>query len=248
MDLTPPPGFQLILPDFPGFGNSPLATGGLSLSEAAQGLENHLNRQGIDGPIVLGGIYMGGYWAMEFIRQFPHRVARILFVSTRPGSDKPEAKQNRLKMADRVEKEGVSFLPAAMIPGLLGRTSLAKKPGLADRLTDWIQKTNPDAVALAQRAMAERLDQTGLMAGLKAKTWVVAGLEDALIPSTEAETMAKSHRRKPTSPSGRRRPLGPAGRSGRIPKNPRRVPGRTGPLKLNAGTMPGSWPQRQSSK
>ena len=192
MDLVPPRGFQLILPDFPGFGNSPLPVGGLSLAEAAQGLENHLIQKGIHEPVILGGISMGGYWAMEFIRQFPHHVDKVLFVSTRPGLDKPEARQNRLKMADRVEKEGVGFLAAAMIPGLLGKTTLAHKPLAAERLTEWIQKTNPAAVALAQRAMADRRDQTELMAGLKAKTLVVAGLEDALIPSTEAETMAKA--------------------------------------------------------
>ncbi len=192
MYLTPPPGFQLILPDFPGFGNSPLAPAGLSLVEAAQGLENHLIQKGIHEPVILGGISMGGYWAMEFIRQFPHQVDKVLFVSTRPGLDKPEARQNRLKMADRVEKEGVGFLAEAMIPGLLGKSTLTKKPLAAKRLTDWIQKTDPAAVALAQRTMADRRDQTGLMAGLKVKTWVVAGLEDALIPSTEAETMAKT--------------------------------------------------------
>jgi len=135
---------------------------------------------------------MGGYWAMEFIRQFPHRIEKILFISTRPGLDKPEAKQNRLKMADRAEKEGVGFLAEAMIPGLLGKMTLANKPGVVDRLREWIQATNPAAVALAQRAMAERRDQTGLMPQLRAKTWIVAGLEDALIASTEAEAMAKA--------------------------------------------------------
>jgi pimeloyl-ACP methyl ester carboxylesterase len=190
--LTPPQGFELILPDFPGFGDSPLAPAGLTLAEAAQSLENHLAQEGITGPVVLGGISMGGYWAMEFIRQFPQRIEKILFISTRPGLDKPEAKQNRLKMADRMEKEGLGSLAQAMISGLLGKTTLADKPEIVDRLSGWIQGTNPAAVALAQRAMAERRDQTDLMPRLKVKTCVVAGLEDALIPSTEAEAMAKA--------------------------------------------------------
>jgi 3-oxoadipate enol-lactonase len=190
--LMPIPGFELILPDFPGFGDSPLAPPGLSLAETARSLESHLVQKGIEGPVILGGISMGGYWAMEFIRQFPQRVEKILFISTRPGLDKPEAKQNRLKMADRVEKEGVAFLAPAMIPGLLGKTTLAVKPEISRRLTDWIQTTNPAAVALAQRAMADRREQTDLMPLLKTKTWVLAGLEDALIPYSEAESMAKA--------------------------------------------------------
>ncbi len=190
-DLVPPPGHELILPDFPGFGNSPLAPSGFSIAEAAQSLEMHMEQKGVREPIVLGGISMGGYWAMEFIRQFPKRIKKILLISTKPGLDKPEAKQNRLKMAERAEKEGVQFLVAAMIPGLLGKTSLANKPDLVGRLTNWIQKTDPAAVALAQRAMAGRRDQTDLMPVLKAKTYVLAGLEDTLIPFPEAEVMAK---------------------------------------------------------
>lgn len=134
-DLKPPPGFQLVLPDFPGFGNSPLTPPGLSMTEIAQSLENHLIAKGITGRIILSGISMGGYWAMEFIRQFPERVARVLLISTRPGLDKPEAKQNRLKMAERVEKEGIDFLSPAMIPGLLGKTTLVDRPGVVAQLT-----------------------------------------------------------------------------------------------------------------
>lgn len=191
-DLPVLSGYQLILPDFPGFGVSPLAEKGLNLTEAAQGLENHLNQKGIHEPVIVVGISMGGYWAMEFIRQFSSRVAKVLFVSTRPGKDKPEAKQNRLKMANRVEKEGVNFLAPIMIPGLIGKTTLSTKPQVVNHLNNWIQTTNPAAIALAQRAMAERQDQTDLMPLLKTKVWILAGLEDSLIPSIEAESMAKA--------------------------------------------------------
>jgi pimeloyl-ACP methyl ester carboxylesterase len=190
-DLNPPSGFQMILPDFPGFGDSPLAGTGLTLAETAQGLKNHLTQKGIDGPLVLGGISMGGYWAMEFLRQFQGLVSRVLLISTKPGSDKPEARQNRLNMADKVMKDGTGYLVEAMAPGLLGRTTLAEKPGVKDQVGRWILATRPEAVALAQRAMAQRRDQTDLLPGLKVPTLVIAGREDALIPASEAEAMAK---------------------------------------------------------
>src|SRR5581483_5700171 len=83
-----PAGHQLVLPDFPGFGLSPLHNGDLTLFEAAQGLENHLRSLGLTQPITLGGISMGGYWAFEYLRLFPGRVAKLLLISTRPGTDK----------------------------------------------------------------------------------------------------------------------------------------------------------------
>lgn len=191
-NLQAPKGYCLVLPDFPGFGDSALAPSGLTLAEAAQGLENHLREKGINESFVLGGISMGGYWAMEYLRQFPARAAKVLLVSTRPGVDKPEGRQNRLNMAEKVVKDGTEFLTQAMIPGLLGKTTLTDKPGVADQIRQWIRETKPEAVALAQRAMADRRDQTDLMPGLKAPTLIVAGSEDALIPASESERMAKA--------------------------------------------------------
>lgn len=191
-NLQPPVGYRLILPDFPGFGESPLAPMGLTLKEAAQGLEKHLQEKGIVESFVLGGISMGGYWAMEYLHQFPGRVAKVLFVSTRPGVDKPESRQNRLNMAEKVIQEGTEFMVPTMIPGLLGRTTLAEKPEVVNRVGQWIRSTKPEAVALAQQSMADRRDQTDLLPGLKAPTLVLAGREDALIPPSEAETMAKA--------------------------------------------------------
>src|SRR5579859_3200323 len=122
--IDPPAGYRMIKADFPGFGLSPIAPEGLTLQEAAQGLQQHLEERGIREPFALGGISMGGYWAMEFIRLFPQLVSKILFISTRTGVDKPEARQNRLNMADKVLREGTEFLIQAMVPGLLGKTTL----------------------------------------------------------------------------------------------------------------------------
>lgn len=191
-NLQAPNGYRLVLPDFPGFGDSPLAPSGLSMAEAAQELENHLLERGINESFVLGGISMGGYWAMEYLRQFPKRVQKVLFVSTRPGVDKPEGRQNRLNMAEKVLKDGTEFLTQAMVPGLLGKATLSDKPEVADQIRGWIRETKPEAVALAQRAMADRRDQTDLMPELKAPALIVAGAEDALIPVSESQLMAKT--------------------------------------------------------
>jgi pimeloyl-ACP methyl ester carboxylesterase len=106
--------------------------------------------------------------------------------------DKPESRQNRLNMAERVLQEGAGFLVQAMVPGLLGRTTLAEKSEVTDQVGRWILEAKPEAVALAQRAMANRRDQSDLLPGLKIPTLVVAGQEDVLIPVSEAESMAKA--------------------------------------------------------
>ncbi len=190
--LRPPPGFRVILPNFPGFGSSPAADPGLSLADVAWGLEKHLEETGVTEPIVLGGISMGGYWALEFLRHFPNRITGLILISTRAGIDGPEARQKRIEMAKRVELEGTGFLVNAMIPGLLGKTTRDQGVGIVKAVSGQIAKASPLGVALAQMAMANRRDQNDLLPMVKVKSLVVAGLEDALIPFSEAESLAKS--------------------------------------------------------
>jgi len=183
--------YLTIKPDFPGFGLSPLTGPEFTLSDFVKGLEAHLTDQNIEKPFVLAGISMGGYSAFEYVRQFPEQVQKLILISTRAGVDKPEGRENRLKMAEKIEKDGISGLADTMIPGLLGKTTLSQKPQVVERVRGWINQTSPAAVALAQRAMAARRDQNDLLPALKAKVAVFAGREDTLIPCSEAEAMAK---------------------------------------------------------
>lgn len=189
-DLVPPAGFELILPDFPGFGFSSLAEEGYQMGDAAQDLEIHLKNKGFSGKISIGGISMGGYWALEYFRQFPSRVSRLILMSTRAGSDSLEGQKKRLDTAERVEREGAVFLADAMVPGLLGKTTLSESPAKVEQVRKWILEAPPRAIALAQRSMAARRDQVDLLSSIRVKTLILAGREDALIPFAEAEKMA----------------------------------------------------------
>lgn len=185
-------GYQVVTPDFPGFGGTTPKPSGYTLAQAAKDLNEHLTQQFGPKPIVLGGISMGGYWAFEFLKQFPNRVEKLMLISTRAGADKAEGRQNRLKMAEFVEKAGVGHLPEAMIPGLLGKTTLADKLDVSEQVSKWILQASPAGVALAQRAMANRANQTGILAGIQAPTIIVAGKEDALIPTSESVAMQEA--------------------------------------------------------
>jgi pimeloyl-ACP methyl ester carboxylesterase len=191
--LQPPVGIQFIFPDFPGFGLSPLPPEDpLDFTLLSRSLEAHLIDRGVQQPFGLGGISMGGYWAMEFARLFPNRIDQLLFISTRPGVDKPEARLNRLRMAEKVEKEGMAGVVDGMVPGLLGKTTLKGQAATTEFVGRWIKEASPKAVARAQRVMADRRDQTALLRTLQVRTHVWAGQEDALIPNTESQAMAES--------------------------------------------------------
>jgi pimeloyl-ACP methyl ester carboxylesterase len=187
-----PAGYSLVAPDFPGFGNSPLPSHPFTLTDAAKSLQKHLIDKGLRGSYALGGISMGGYWALECFRLFSEPIEKMVLISTRAVQDSPEARQNRLAMAEKVAREGTGYLVSAMLPGLLGKTSLAQKPQVAEKVGRWIREAPPQAVAFAQRAMAERRDQSPLLPSWKVPVLVMAGREDALIPFSEGSQMASA--------------------------------------------------------
>ncbi|MGH7738639.1 MAG: alpha/beta fold hydrolase [bacterium] len=193
-DLLPPPGYRLFLPDFPGFGDSPLPQGDTDFTRLSQALQTHLKALKIDDRIILGGISMGGYWALEYTRLFQDQVEKLILISTRAGVDSPEGRQNRLAMAEKVEQEGTREIVEAMVPGLLGKTTLDRQPDVVSILRQWIQAAPPSGVALAQRVMAGRRDQTDLLPALRIPTLILAGQEDALIAPQESQNMAEKIR------------------------------------------------------
>jgi len=112
-------------------------------------------------------------------------------MSTRAGMDAPEARQKRLVTAERALREGVSWLPETTLPGLLGASTKSANQEVVERVRAMIAGASAEGVATAQRAMADRRDQTQLLSGVSQKTLILAGHEDSLIPIAESRAMAQ---------------------------------------------------------
>ena len=68
---------RLITPDLPGFGRSPAAEREPSVDLMADEVKGLLAQLGLDA-VVLGGLSMGGYVTMAFLRRHPERGAQQL--------------------------------------------------------------------------------------------------------------------------------------------------------------------------
>ncbi|MDZ7577505.1 MAG: alpha/beta hydrolase [Candidatus Nanopelagicales bacterium] len=181
-------GWRVIVPDLPGFGESPEAVDEPSLTSMAGPVLEALD--GI-GSFVVGGLSMGGYLAMEVLRQDPARVAALMLFDTKAGADTEQARVGRLGIADRVEAEGrTGFLVPEMIANLLGDTTRETRPDLVARVSRWITSARPGAVAWAQRAMASRPDSRPDLAEYEGPALVVYGDQDTISPRADATEMA----------------------------------------------------------
>ena len=181
--------FRVIAPDLPGFGQSPRQAKP-SIPQMAQEIAGLLDQLKVKEPVVMAGLSMGGYVTFEFLRQFPERVRALGFFSTRAAADTPEARQGRLKAAQKIRSDGLEAFGKAILPKLVGKTTLESRPAVVREVTDLILPNRPEGVADALLAMADRRDSTDLPASIPCPTLVVAGEEDSFIPVSDTQAFA----------------------------------------------------------
>lgn len=183
-------GFRVIAPDYAGLGTSPLPAAPASMTAMAAGIRAVLAERGV-ARFRLAGLSMGGYVAMQLLREIPQRIEALALVDTKMASDPQPARDNRLAVATRAEQEGsTDFLVAAMLDNLLGPLTIAQRPAVVEQVTRWILEAPPAAVAWAQRAMADRPDSGPVLARFAGPTLVLAGADDAISPPAEQRHMA----------------------------------------------------------
>ena len=76
-------GYRHLRPDLRGFGNAPAPEGDMSMASYARDLLASIDAD----RFVLAGFSMGGYIAMELLRQVPERIAALLLLDTRETPD-----------------------------------------------------------------------------------------------------------------------------------------------------------------
>jgi len=191
-------GWDVVVPDLRGFGESAYGEDGPddepTLSWMARDVLSILDRIGVNSAVVVG-LSLGGYVAMELVRQDASRIAGIALIDTKASADTDEARANRLRVADQVLEAGsTAALARAMLPGLLGTTTQADRPDVVARVRGWIEEADPAGVAWAQRAMAARPESFADLASLSVPALVLWGDEDALAPRAEQELMVEALR------------------------------------------------------
>jgi 3-oxoadipate enol-lactonase len=179
---------RVIAPDLRGFGESDAAPGTATMNLMARDLALLLNHLGIVRAAVCG-LSMGGYVALALYKQLPSRVRALVLADTRAQADTEDAKQTRFQQAEKALSEGMAGIADAMLPKLLTPETVSKHPEVVKRVRDMMLKTKPEGAAAALRGMAERDDQTELLAKITAPALILVGAEDAITPVADSEKM-----------------------------------------------------------
>lgn len=133
------------------------------------------------GPFALAGLSMGGYLALEVVRQAPDRVQALALLDTNAHADTPERRQSRLDfiaLAERGRFLGVTdaLLPLLVHPDRLGDAALvATIKGMAKAI-------GPQAFIRQERAIMDRIDSRPHLRAIRCPTLVLCGRDDRLTP------------------------------------------------------------------
>jgi 3-oxoadipate enol-lactonase len=180
---------RIIAPDLRGHGFSE-AESPYSIAQYAEDCIKLLDSLGITDKVVVCGLSMGGYVALEIMRNYPDRVAALVLTATRAAPDDAEGKANRDKAIASVEKNGIDPLVKAMLPKLFSPTTLEISPELSDILEAMMESVPPQGAIGALEAMRDRADARPMLADITCPTLIIHGEDDAIVPLAEAEAMA----------------------------------------------------------
>ncbi|HYE02941.1 MAG TPA: alpha/beta fold hydrolase [Phycisphaerales bacterium] len=180
--------YRMIVPDVRGHGLSE-SSPKTSITQMADDLAAILDRVNERNPVVVVGLSMGGYIALEFFRRHRPRVRGLVLADTRAAADSPEKARERALIAQRVLAEGSLVLAESMTNKLFAPDAPAD---MKEVWKERISHAKPEGVAAALTAMAQREDSIALLPTIDVPTLVIVGEHDAITPVDEVRAMQQS--------------------------------------------------------
>jgi len=136
----------------------------------------------------LAGLSMGGYVALEILRQAPERVIGLALLDTNDRPDSPQAIELRNSLI-ALSKTDFKAVIDSLIPRLVHPSRLGDK-SVVDVITKMSQSVGPDAFVRQQTAIMNRIDSRPFLHAIRCPTLVLCGREDALTPLELHQEMA----------------------------------------------------------
>jgi pimeloyl-ACP methyl ester carboxylesterase len=141
---------------------------------------------------VIGGLSMGGYVSFALLRLAPAYISGLILADTRPQADSPEGVEGRQRMLQKLTDAGPAGIVDEMLPRLLGETTRASRPEVAERVRTLAVANPADAIAGGLRALMTRPDSTGLLGAIRCPTLIVVGEEDVITPPELSDGMHRA--------------------------------------------------------
>lgn len=141
------------------------------------------------GPMIVAGTSMGGFIALEMMRQSPQSIAGIALFGTSAHIDAPGTAAARRNMIATIERDGFdSFIKTAwrraVHPSRHGDTALGA------RIVDANRRIGAERYVAQVRAIVERRETVSVLSGIACPAVVACGRDDVLMPLDHSRDLA----------------------------------------------------------
>jgi pimeloyl-ACP methyl ester carboxylesterase len=141
------------------------------------------------GAFALAGHSMGGYVALELVRQAPERVERLALLNTHARPDSPESTENRRRLMALAQKDFPAVIQT-LLPKLMTEEHLMDLD-MSGTVSEMALGIGTDAFIRQEKAIIGRIDSRPHLPRIKCPTLVVAARKDALTPVEILEELAR---------------------------------------------------------
>jgi pimeloyl-ACP methyl ester carboxylesterase len=141
------------------------------------------------GQFVLVGLSMGGYVALEIVRQAPERVRALVLMSTSAHPETREATAAREKLIKLAETQFQTVIDTLLTR--MAHPDHARTPEVGGLFQSSANGLGKEVFVRQERAIIGRIDSRPGLARIKCPTLVICGREDVITPpAVHAELVA----------------------------------------------------------
>jgi pimeloyl-ACP methyl ester carboxylesterase len=136
----------------------------------------------------LAGLSMGGYVALEIMRQAPERVIRLALFDTSARADTDDMRRRRRGLIDLARIGKFKGVTPRLLPLLLHPNNLVEP--FTGIVTGMAERVGQAAFIRQEMAILSRIDSRPSLGAISVPTLVLCGDADALTPPSLAEEIA----------------------------------------------------------
>jgi pimeloyl-ACP methyl ester carboxylesterase len=152
----------------------------MTRADSIEGLAKAALDQAPAGKFLLAGHSLGGYVALEIMRNAPERVARLALLNTHARPDTAESTENRRRLMALADRDFEQVV-ATLMPRLM-TADHQKDPILTGIIGAMALAVGKEAFKRQETAIIGRIDSRPHLKGIRVPTVVIAAREDQLMP------------------------------------------------------------------
>ncbi|MCG7855637.1 alpha/beta hydrolase [Flavihumibacter sediminis] len=181
--------YQLIIPELPGTGQSPMQSS-LTMESMADEILEILEKEKIESIVMLGHS-MGGYITLAFAEKYPERLRGFGLLHSTGFADPEAKKEARTKSINFIRENGSAAFLQTATANLFAPANRESMVKTIDKIINDNTYILPESLAAFLEAMKARPDRTEILKKATIPVLFIVGKEDQAVPF--ADTMQQVH-------------------------------------------------------